>query len=140
MNKDAPILLVDDSMAMRQTVKSVIFSLGYKNIHMASNGIEALAKIQASINAGAPYQLIFLDWNMPEMDGYNLLKLCRGDLRLKNTDTAIVMLTAVSDQKSIIQALEAGANSFITKPVSAETISTKIEQISAWMEGQRKYA
>lgn len=138
MEKDAPILLVDDSMAMRQTIKSVLISLGFSNMQAATNGVEALAKIRASVKASAPFKIIFLDWNMPEMDGFHVLQVCRGDLGLR--ETAIIMLTAVSDQKSIVKAMNAGANSYITKPVSAETISTKIEQISAWMEAQRKNA
>jgi CheY-like chemotaxis protein len=138
MEKNAPILLVDDSMAMRQTINKVLADLDYTNIHTANNGIEALVKIKDSVKAGAPFKMIFLDWNMPAMDGYSLLQLCRGELGLH--DTAIIMLTAVSDQKSIVKAMNAGANSYITKPVSPETIATKIEQVSAWMDNQRKNA
>jgi CheY-like chemotaxis protein len=136
MEKDAPILLVDDSMAMRQTIKKVLTDLEYTNIHLANNGVEALGKIKDSLASGAPYRMIFLDWNMPAMDGYSLLQLCRGELGL--TNAAIIMLTAVSDQKSIVKAMNAGANSYITKPVSPETIATKIEQVSAWIDNQRK--
>ena len=136
MEKDAPILLVDDSMAMRQTIKSSLASLGYTNISVASNGIDALSKIRDSIETSALFQMIFLDWNMPEMDGITFLKICRGELGLKNL--AIIMLTAVSDQKSIVMALDAGANSYITKPVSVDTISKKIQQVSAWIDNQRK--
>ena len=138
MEKDAPILLVDDSMAMRHTIKSALTSLGYMNTHLASNGKEALMKIRDALEANQMYQLIFLDWNMPEMDGLTLLKICREELSLK--DVAIIMLTAVSDQKSIVTALNRGANSYITKPVSVDTISKKIEQVSAWIDNQRKNA
>jgi len=138
MQKDSPILLVDDSMAMRQTVKNALISLGHLNVQVASNGKEALAKIRSAIEAQQMYEIIFLDWNMPEMDGLAFLKVCRGDLGLK--DVAIIMLTAVSDQKSVVTALSSGATSYITKPVSVETISKKIEQVSTWMNNQRKNA
>ncbi len=138
MEKDTPILLVDDSIAMRQTLKSVLLGLGFGNLQTASNGIEALTKIRASVDSEAAFKLIFLDWNMPEMDGFRMLQVCRTELKLQ--DTAIIMLTAVSDQASIIKALNAGANSYITKPASAETISKKIKQVSAWMEAQKAKA
>src|SRR6516162_11315749 len=107
MEKDVPILLADDSMAMRQTIKSVLVGLGYSNIQAASNGVEALNKIRASVRVEQPFKMIFLDWNMPEMDGFHVLQVCRGDLGLH--DTAIIMLTAFSDKKSIVKAMNAGA-------------------------------
>jgi two-component system chemotaxis response regulator CheY len=134
MQKDSPILLVDDSMAMRQTVKNVLSSTGYTNVQVASNGKEALAKIRGAMDNGQMFKVIFLDWNMPEMDGLEFLKVCRTDLGLK--EVAIIMLTAVSDQKSVVLALGSGATSYITKPVSAETIVKKITQIGAWLNTQ----
>jgi len=138
MQKESPILLVDDSMAMRQTVKNVLGGVGYNNVHVASNGKEALDKIRDATKTGTMYKVIFLDWNMPEMDGLAFLRVCRGDLDLK--DVAIIMLTAVSDQKSVVTALGSGATSYITKPVSAETIVKKIEQIGNWLGAQEKTA
>ena len=138
LQKDSPILLVDDSMAMRQTVKNILSLNGYTNVHVASNGKEALAKIKSAFENSQMYKVIFLDWNMPEMDGMEFLKICRGDLDLK--EVAIIMLTAVSDQKSVITALGSGATSYITKPVSAETVLKKIEQISGWLATQGKKA
>lgn len=136
--KESPILLVDDSMAMRQTVKNVLASHGHMNIHAASNGKEALTKIRESTKSGAEYRVIFLDWNMPEMDGLEFLRICRNDMGLKNI--AIIMLTAVSDQKSVVTALNNGATSYITKPVSAETIMKKIGQVSGWLDAQDRKA
>lgn len=136
MQKDISILLVDDSIAMRHTIKNMLNDLGYANIHTASNGVDALNKIRNSIAAGQVYPLIFLDWNMPEMDGLTLLKICRGELGLK--DVAIVMLTAVSDQKSVVEAMNSGVTSYITKPVSTDIIAKKLVQVDAWMNNQRK--
>jgi two-component system chemotaxis response regulator CheY len=136
MQKESPILLVDDSMAMRHTVKNILTSAGYTNIQVASDGKEALAKIKEATDHNQMFKVIFLDWNMPEMDGLEFLKICRGELAIK--DTAIIMLTAVSDQKSVVLALGSGATSYITKPVSAETIIKKIEQIGNWFAAQGK--
>ncbi len=75
---------------------------------------------------------------MPEMDGLTFTKICRNDLDLH--DLALIMLTAVSDQKSILTALRSGASFYITKPVSAEAVLKKLEQVGEWYETQRKKA
>ncbi len=134
LSKETPILLVDDSMAIRQIVKNVLVSAGYTNIQSAADGREALAKIKGNMENGTMYKVIFLDWNMPEMDGLEFLKICRSDLHLN--DVAIVMLTAVSDQKSVVTALSNGATAYITKPVSSETVLKRLDQIGQWFESQ----
>ena len=136
--KDSPILLVDDSLAIRQIVKNVLVSAGYTDIQSAADGKEALAKIKGGMNNDKMYKVIFLDWNMPEMDGLEFLKVCRGDLHLN--DIAIVMLTAVSDQKSVVTALSNGATAYITKPVSSETVLKRLDQIGKWFESQGRSA
>ncbi|MDD3371975.1 MAG: hypothetical protein PHE27_09150, partial [Alphaproteobacteria bacterium] len=60
------------------------------------------------------------------------LKICRGDLALK--DVAIIMITAFTDQKSLILALGNGATTFMKKPVSGEAIMNKVEQIANWID------
>jgi len=132
--KDSPILLVDDSQAIRQLVKNVLISEGYTDIQSAADGKEALSKIKGVMNNDKMYKVIFLDWNMPEMDGLEFLKICRGDLHLN--EIAIVMLTAVSDQKSVVTALSNGATAYITKPVSSETVLKRLDQIGKWFESQ----
>jgi len=120
-----PILIVDDSAAMRQTVKSTLIGMGYQNVHIATNGAEALAQCKHS-----GFKLIFLDWNMPEMNGLDFLKAYRANVAPR--DSAVVMLTASGDRRSILTAMENGATDYVIKPVSVETIKRKINQISAW--------
>lgn len=134
LSLDAPILLVDDSLAMQRSVLNTLGGAGYTNIHLASNGKDALAIIQEAIAAGKMFKIIFLDWMMPEMDGLALLKICRNDLNLK--DVIIIMMTAVSDQKSLILAMGSGASSFLTKPIADETILKKIEQVGNWLDAR----
>jgi len=134
LSKDAPILLVDDSLAAQQSVTHTLNSVGYKNIDCANNGKEALDFLKASIEKQRTYKIIFLDWKMPEMDGLSFLKTCREDMGMR--DVAIVMLTAVTDQKSLIMALGSGATSFMTKPVSHEAILRKMDQIGSWLEAR----
>ncbi|MFA4993915.1 MAG: response regulator [Bdellovibrionales bacterium] len=129
---DTPILLVDDDVVMLQTTQKILNGAGYKNIQTANNGEEALTMIKAVLNTEKMYKIIFLDWDMPKMDGLAFLKICRGDLALK--DIAIIMLTSFTDQKSLILALGSGATSFMTKPVAAEALLNKVEQISNWID------
>ena len=130
--KDTPILLVDDSLAIRQIVKGVLVNAGYVNVQSAADGKEALAKLKGLIGTDQMYKVIFLDWNMPEMDGLEFLKICRNDLGLK--EVAIIMLTAIADQKGVVTALSNGATAYITKPATSETILKRLEQVETWFK------
>jgi CheY-like chemotaxis protein len=132
LSPDAPILLVDDDVVMLQTTQKILNGAGLKNIHLAGNGKEALDKIKVALEAKQMFKIIFLDWNMPEMDGLSFLKVCRGDLAIK--DVAIIMITSFSDQKSLILALGSGATTFMTKPVSSDALLRKVEQIANWID------
>jgi len=132
LSPDAPILIVDDDVAMQQTTIKALNDAGYINVQIAKNGNEALDKIKAVLKTKDMFKIILLDWNMPEMDGLTFLKLCRSDLSLK--DVAIIMVTAYTDQKSLILALGNGATTFLPKPVSPETLLRKIEQIGNWID------
>ncbi|MDR3423593.1 MAG: response regulator [Alphaproteobacteria bacterium] len=129
MQNDDPILIVDDSAAMRQTLKSTLIGMGHPNVHAASNGVEALEQCRER-----DFKLIFLDWNMPEMDGLEFLKTYRREP--ENKDSVVIMLTASGDKRSILTAIENGANYYITKPVSPDVIKKKMDQIKARLADQ----
>lgn len=129
---DFPILIIDDDPTIRQSTREVLSEAGYDNIQEAGDGKEALEMIRAARAKKEMYKIIFLDWNMPQMDGLSFLKVCRGDLALK--DVAIIMITSFTDQKSLILALGNGATTFMTKPVSSEAILRKVEQIAKWID------
>jgi len=137
LDKTSSILLIDDSMIMRQMIKTILLGACYTNIDVAGNGKQGITMVQDKIAKSETYKVIFLDWNMPEMDGMEFLKICRSEL---NIDTAIIMLTAVSDQKSVLAALRGGASFYLTKPVSADMVIKKLDQIDSWYETQRKKA
>jgi two-component system chemotaxis response regulator CheY len=129
---DVPFLLVDDDVVMQTTTTKVLNNAGYTNIQVANNGKEALDKIKTVVKTKDMFKIILLDWNMPEMDGLSFLKICRADLCIKGV--AIIMITSFTDQKSLILALGNGATTFMTKPVSGETLLKKIEQIGNWID------
>jgi two-component system chemotaxis response regulator CheY len=116
------ILVVDDFSTMRRIVKNVLKQLGYDNVEEAEDGSQALSKLK---NGG--YGFMVSDWNMPNMDGLDLLKSIRADAALK--DLPILMVTAEAEKEKVITAIQAGVNSYIVKPFTAEIFSEKMEKI-----------
>lgn len=115
------ILIVDDSVTMRKIIKHHLTQLGYSTIKEASNGKEGLEKLDEG-----GIDLIICDWNMPEMNGLHFLH----NLRAKEgcQEIPVIMLTTVNTQDEVMAALKAGANSYITKPFSRDSLKEKIEQ------------
>ena len=71
---------------------------------------------------------MFLDWNMPEMDGYEVLTKCRSDVNFR--DLPIIMVTAESELNSIVKAVSKGVSGYIIKPFSIDVLNEKIESVS----------
>ncbi len=116
------ILVVDDMATMRKIIKSLLTQLGYPNVDEAENGKEALLKLRQS-----KYDLVLLDWNMPEMDGITLLQEIRKDPSLK--DIPVIMVTAEAKKENVLQAIQAGANNYIVKPFTAEVLKEKLDKV-----------
>lgn len=121
-------LLVEDSRAMRTFMGTIVRKLGIE-VHEAEHGLDALDRID-SLDA---LDLLLVDWNMPEMNGYELVKHLRAD----ETYAAmrIVMVTSESDLENMVSALEAGADEYLMKPFSAEELEGKLIQIGVLEEG-----
>lgn len=130
--KNLRVLVVDDHMLMRNMIMQNLRSIGLQQIESAANGKDAWTEITTRAEAGLPYHIIFLDWHMPEMDGISVLKACRADRRFDNT--AIVMLTAEQEERNILQAIEAGATTYIVKPVSCDVLEKNVTKVIAWLE------
>jgi two-component system chemotaxis response regulator CheY len=122
------ILTVDDMATMRKIIKSLLNQLGYTNIDEAENGKEALAKLKQN-----KYDLVLLDWNMPEMDGITLLQEIRKDPQLK--DIPVIMVTAEAKKENVLLAIQSGANNYIVKPFTAETLKEKLEKVWQQING-----
>jgi two-component system chemotaxis response regulator CheY len=124
----ARILTVDDMATMRKIIKSLLNQLGYTNIDEAENGKEALVKLKQN-----KYDLVLLDWNMPEMDGITLLQEIRKDPQLK--DIPVIMVTAEAKKENVLLAIQSGANNYIVKPFTAETLKEKLEKVWQQING-----
>jgi len=123
-------LIVDDHSFARRTVSSELTKGGAVLIEEAADGVEGLLKIKQGSESGSPFDIVFLDWAMPNMDGNDVLLACRGDKKLDNM--AIVMLSAESEDENILKVLESGATAYITKPFKPETFAHKLEDVLAW--------
>jgi two-component system, chemotaxis family, chemotaxis protein CheY len=116
-------LVVDDSRAMRMILSRTLRELGYE-IREAGNGREALDVIAAE--AGA-VDLVLADWNMPEVNGLELVKRLRQDPALSSV--AIVMVTTETELDQMTAALEAGANEYVMKPFTKDILAEKLRSV-----------
>jgi two-component system, chemotaxis family, chemotaxis protein CheY len=116
------VLSVDDSGVMRRIIGRTVDVLGYGFLG-AANGVEALEVIAKNHEDIA---LIILDVNMPEMDGFELLRRVKADPAYK--PIPVMMLTTESERSRIIEAIQAGAVNYICKPFQQEDLTVKIAE------------
>lgn len=116
------ILVVDDFSTMRRIVRNCLQQIGYTNIEEAQNGEEALSALRKG-----DIQFIISDWNMPIMDGLELLLKVRSDPALKQIP--FLMVTAEAEKDKVISAVRAGVNNYIVKPFTPQVMKEKIEKI-----------
>ena len=117
----AKALVVDDSRAVRMLLVKTLKQLGYE-VQEAANGREALEIIEAG-NSGI--KLVLADWNMPEINGLDLLKRLRQNPALSSL--AVVMVTTETEIEQIAEAMEAGANEYVMKPFTQDILVEKLE-------------
>lgn len=114
------ILAVDDSMMMLRIVSGAIEMLDYEPLR-ARNGKEAVATLGEHGNDVA---LVLLDWNMPEMNGFETLQFIKNDPRYK--DIPVMMVTTESEKQRVVEAIKAGASHYLTKPFTPQDLATRI--------------
>lgn len=121
------VLVADDHAVIRRIVDQYLREMGFQHIDTVSNSDEAERKIMTG-----DYSIAFLDWHMPGKSGFALMKECREDRKFDKT--AFVMVTAESHERSVIEALKAGATSYITKPVSKAVFDEKVTKVINWLQ------
>ena len=128
MDKNMKILVVDDFSTMRRIIKNLLRDLGFTNTQEADDGNTALPMLQAG-----NFDFLVTDWNMPGMQGIDLLKAVRADAKLKTMP--VLMVTAESKREQIIEAAQAGVNGYIVKPFTAATLNEKLQKIFERIDG-----
>ena len=116
------ILIVDDFSTMRRIVKNLLRDLGFNNTQEADDGLTALPMLKKG-----EFDFVVTDWNMPGMQGIDLLKHIRADAELKHLP--VLMITAEAKREQIIEAAQAGVNGYIVKPFTAATLKEKLDKI-----------
>ncbi|MFV0449036.1 MAG: chemotaxis response regulator CheY [Vibrio sp.] len=116
------ILIVDDFSTMRRIVKNLLRDLGFNNTQEADDGLTALPMLKKG-----GFDFVVTDWNMPGMQGIDLLKHIRADAELKHLP--VLMITAEAKREQIIEAAQAGVNGYIVKPFTAATLKEKLDKI-----------
>jgi two-component system chemotaxis response regulator CheY len=122
LNKNMKILVVDDFSTMRRIIKNLLKDLGFVNIQEADDGNTALPMLQQG-----EFDFVVTDWNMPGMQGIDLLKAIRADFNLKHIP--VLMVTAEAKKEQIVAAAQAGVNGYVIKPFTAATLKEKLAKI-----------
>lgn len=91
-------------------------------------------KINHAQSIGLPYNIIFLDWHMPGLEGYDVLTACRE--KTEHNKTAFVMLTAEQEEKNVLKAIKAGSTSYLIKPVAKNSLEKTLDKVMDWLEKQ----
>lgn len=125
------ILLVDDHELSLKLLQKQLEIIGFSDIDLAHNGQEALDHIKTK-----PYDIIFLDWAMPVMDGMAFLEEVRSDEKLNST--AIIMVSSEAQPEHIMEVLQAGGTSYLTKPVTQKELNSAVQKVTQWID-KRKY-
>jgi len=123
------ILVVDDSSTMRRIIKNTLARLGYKDIIEGADGVEAWDALQNNPDT----EVVITDWNMPNMNGLELVKKIRAEKKYK--DMPIIMVTTEGGKKEVITALKAGVNNYIVKPFTPQVLKEKLQVVLGKNEG-----
>ncbi|AZQ85489.1 chemotaxis protein CheY [Colwellia sp. Arc7-635] len=122
MDKNMKVLVVDDFSTMRRIIKNLLRDLGFTNISEADDGSTALPMLK-----DGSFDFVVTDWNMPGMQGIDLLRAIRADAKLSHIP--VLMVTAEAKKEQIVMAAQAGVNGYIVKPFTAATLNTKLDKI-----------
>jgi two-component system, chemotaxis family, chemotaxis protein CheY len=121
------ILVVDDHIAVLRDFQLELKGLGCAHVDTAATVAEAVHKMETTL-----YSVVFLDLNMPDRSGYSLLQQCRQDS--KYDKVAFVIVSSASEERYVIEALKAGATSYIVKPVLQTTLYDHLTRVIAWLD------
>jgi two-component system, chemotaxis family, chemotaxis protein CheY len=116
------ILIVEDVLEMRKLLRTVLNHLGFKHVIEAEDGQEALYLLHKN-----KVDCIICDWNMPKMNGIELLRNLQGNLEFKYIP--FLMVTSENDSEAVLEALQAGVTDYIVKPFPATVLERKILEL-----------
>lgn len=124
VQKNIKILVVDDFPTMRRIIRNLLKDLGFENVDEAEDGQMGMDKVRNN-----NFDLVVSDWNMPNMDGLEMLQQIRADEILSSLP--VLMVTAEAKKENIVAAAKAGASGYVVKPFTAAVLEEKINKIFA---------
>ncbi len=119
---DLKFLVVDDFSTMRRIVRGLLKEMGCNNVDEAEDGAVALNMLRAQ-----KYDFVVSDINMPNMNGFELLKAIKAEGSLKHLP--VLMVTAEARKEDIVLAAQSGAAGYIVKPFTKATLEEKVQKI-----------
>ncbi len=120
-------LVIDDSRAMRIIICQILREIGLDVVE-ASNGLEALEQIKNNPDI----ELLLVDWNMPEMNGFDFIRAVRGDRAYDGM--RILMVTSEAQGEQVTRALNAGADEYLMKPFTKDVLVAKLNLLDVLEE------
>jgi two-component system chemotaxis response regulator CheY len=120
-------LVIDDSRAVRIIIGNILREIGMKVLE-AGDGLEALAQLQRNPDI----ELMLVDWNMPQMNGYDFLRAVRSQHAYDAV--RILMVTSEAQCEQVIKALNAGANEYLMKPFTKDVLVAKLNLLDVLQE------
>ncbi len=118
------VLVVDDEHAMRRVTRSLLQTIGVKNIRDASDGREGLE----AVCVWGP-DVVIVDWKMPNIGGLEFVRRVRSPNEFPYPDVPIIMLTAFGERSRVMEAVDLGVNEFLLKPVSSKALQARLVSI-----------
>lgn len=132
---DCKVLVADDHLLMRQMLGTLLRNHGCTAVDFAVNGTDTLEKIHNTGDTGRLYDIVLLDWLMPQLNGIEVLRACRSDKRYD--DMAMVIVTAESEKNNLLSVHELGATACIIKPFEASLFIKKMAETVRWCERRK---
>jgi two-component system chemotaxis response regulator CheY len=119
------MLIIDDSMPMRSLLQHIGGELRFRT-ETAVDGRDGLEKLIKN-DPRDPYAIALVDWEMPEINGLQLVQMLRRNPDFN--DMKIMLVTTMNTLERVVEAMSAGANEFLMKPVSKESLSEKLQML-----------
>jgi len=120
------VLVVDDSAYMRKIVRNLLINIGVKTVYEAGDGIAGLEAIRTIVP-----DVVILDWELPLLNGSELVRIVRSPGVFPTPDIPIIMLSAHGERWRVVEAARIGVNEYLIKPVSAKSLLDRLTAILA---------